>query len=104
VDYSLNTLTVAGSTTDLSAVNTYVDTLKFTKYKVKDKNDEKSAFSKVVLTGFSRDVDSVTYEIGLEFDPVIFSNANEVALVVPQIVTTRSEVAKPTELFQKAEQ
>lgn len=102
IDYAQNTIVVAGSTNDLSAINTYTDTLKFTKYKPNssDGDEEKSAFSKVVLVGFTRDIQSATYEIGLEFDPAIFSNSEEVSLVVPQIVTTRSEVAKPTELFQ----
>lgn len=103
VDYALNTLSVAGASTDLSAVNTYTDTLKFTKYKTKSGSEEKNAFSKVVLVSFSRDTQSVTYEISLEFDPTIFNNDEEVSLVVPQIVTTRSEVAKPTELFQNGE-
>ena len=100
IDYAQNTIVIAGSTNDLSAINTYTDTLKFTKYKTKNSDEEKSAFSKVVLAGFTRDIQSATYEIGLEFDPAIFSNSEEVSLAVPQIVTTRSEVAKPTELFQ----
>lgn len=99
VDYALNIMTVAGSTTDLSAVNTYTDTLKFTTFKTKSSPEEKNAFSKVVLAAFNRDTDSATYEIGMEFDPTVFSINEEVSLVVPQIVTTRSEVAKPAELF-----
>ena len=101
IDYAQNTMVIAGSTDDLTSVNTYTDTLKFTKYRLNDtEGDDKNAFSKVVLSGFTRDVESATYEIGLEFDPTIFSNSAQVSLVVPQIVTTRSEVARPTELFQ----
>jgi Tfp pilus assembly protein PilN len=100
IDYEANTMTIAGSTGDLTAVNIFTDTLKFTKFKTKDNSEEKLAFSKVVLASFARDEKSATYELGFEFDPTIFSNSEEVSLVVPQIVTTRSEVAKPTELFQ----
>lgn len=100
IDFEQNTAVVAGSTNDLSAINVFTDTLKFTKYKTQNDEAEKSAFSKVVLSGFTRDVQSATYEIGFEFDPTIFSNSEEVTLAVPNIVTTRSQVAKPTELFQ----
>lgn len=103
VDYDLGTMTIAGSTNDLTSVNIYTDTLKFTKFVTKDDTKQKNAFSEVVLVAFSRDVDSATYEINFKFDPVIFSNAEEVQLVVPQIVTTRSEVDKPTALFQDGE-
>ncbi len=100
VDYSTNTMTIDGSTANLTAVNTYTDTLKFTKFKVEGTSDEKSAFTNVVLKSFTRDQDSTTYQIEFVFDPAIFGNANKVTLDVPQIITTRSEVDKPSGLFQ----
>lgn len=103
VDYSLNTMTVAGGTGDLTSVNTYVDTLKFTKFTTGESSEQKNAFSEVVLKGFTRDPDGATYEIAFKFDPVIFSNSSEVQLVVPQVITTRSQVEKPTQLFQEGQ-
>jgi hypothetical protein len=100
VDYSTNTMTIDGSTANLTAVNTYTDTLKFTKFKVEGTSGEKQAFTNVVLKSFTRDQDSTTYQIEFVFDPAIFGNANKVTLDVPQIITTRSEVDKPSELFQ----
>lgn len=100
VDYATNTMTIDGTTANLSTVNIYTDTLKFTKFKAEGSNEEKQAFTNVVLKSFTRDQDSTTYQIEFAFDPVIFSNANKVTLVVPQIITTRSEVDKPSGLFQ----
>lgn len=101
VDYALNTLTIAGATSDLAGVNLYTDTLKFTKFTTKNITTEKNAFSDVVLNSFTREADRATYEITLKFDPLIFSNAEEVKLNVPKITTTRSEVDRPAQLFQQ---
>lgn len=97
-DFALNTLTISGSAPDLTAVNTYTDSLKFTKFKTK--SSQKSAFSDVVLSSFTRDSKQATYSITLKFDPVIFTGTETVELTVPQIISTRSEVDKPTALFQ----
>jgi Tfp pilus assembly protein PilN len=101
VDFELNTITISGSAKDLATVNTYTDTLKFTNYKTKKDNTEKKPFLDVVLSAFGRDTQSATYDITFKFDPLIFDNTQEVTLAVPQIISTRSEVDKPTALFQK---
>jgi Tfp pilus assembly protein PilN len=103
VDYSLNTMTITGGAANLSFVNTYTDTLKFTKFVTGQGGEEKNAFTEVVLKTFNRDTTSTTYEITLKFDPVIFSNAEQITLKVPQIITTRSETDKPSEVFQGAQ-
>ncbi|HEY5667856.1 MAG TPA: hypothetical protein VIR03_01700 [Candidatus Saccharimonadales bacterium] len=100
IDYSLNALTVSGSAPDLMAVNTYADSLKFTTYKTKTQTKGISAFSRVVLAQFSRTQKDATYSLQFGFDPLIFSETQEVTLTVPQIISTRSEVDKPTALFQ----
>lgn len=100
IDYKLNTMVIAGASPDLTTVNTYTDTLKFTKFTINGSQNQDDAFSNVVLKTFTRDPKSTTYEIALRFNPAIFSNANEIKLVVPQIITTRSQVDKPTQLFQ----
>jgi Tfp pilus assembly protein PilN len=105
VDYVDSTMTITGNAPALSMVNTYTDTLKFTKYVTgqDEEEDEKNAFSEVVLTSFNRDSQGTTYEISFRFDPVIFDNSEQVALDVPKIITTRSETDKPAEIFQGVE-
>jgi Tfp pilus assembly protein PilN len=100
IDMTANTLHISGTATGLNVVNQYTDTLKFTKYTTKENKDQVNAFSNVVLTGFTRDNKSATYDITLGFDPLIFSGAEEVVLTVPEIISTRSEVDKPNALFQ----
>jgi hypothetical protein len=100
VDYGLGTMSIKGSANDLVTVNTYVDTLKFTRYTVKGKEGQTAAFSEVVLSQFSRNEKEANFEISLRFDATIFKVTEDVELVVPQIITTRSEVDKPTALFQ----
>lgn len=106
VDFSSNTFDITGSSVTLENVNKFVDTLKFTKYKLSSTDqEEKPAFSSVVLNAFGRDSKGATYNITLSFDPVIFdSKAAEVTLVVPQnFITTRSETERPQALFEEAE-
>lgn len=100
VDFTASTMDITGSAPNLTSVNTYVDSLKFTKYTTKEGGSQKQAFSNVVLFGFTRDNKTATYTINLKFDPVIFSGTEEVDLTVPQIISTRSEVDKPSALFQ----
>lgn len=102
VDFSLRTLTVSGSAPDLTAVNTYADSLKFTTYKTKTQTKGINAFSHVVLAQFSRTQKDATYSLQFNFDPLIFNENQEITLTVPQIISTRSEVDKPTALFQSS--
>ncbi len=105
VDYQKNTMVVTGEAADLAMVNKFIDTLKFTTYSLKDSNGKvtekgKNAFTSVVLTGFNRDKDRASYNISFSFDPVIFQGSKSVELMVPNTITTRSEVDKPTSLFR----
>jgi hypothetical protein len=97
VDILTSTIRFTGSADSLKTVNQFVDTLKFTKYTVGDATEQTNAFSEVVLTTFGKDDKGASYEINLKFDPVIFASQSDVKLVVPNIVTTRSAVEKPTE-------
>lgn len=103
VNFIENTLTVSGSATNLEVVNVFADTLKFTMYTTADDKTPKPAFSEVVLSNFGRDEKMATYTITTKFDPVIFSELAEVTLTVPNVVTTRSEVAQPSALFKPQE-
>jgi Tfp pilus assembly protein PilN len=100
LDYELGTLTVSGSADSLTTVNKYVDNLKFTQYNTQADSTKKNAFSEVVLTSFSRDAEQTSYTLIFKFDPLIFAGTEEVALTVPKIISTRSEVDKPAALFQ----
>lgn len=103
VDFANNSMSLSGSADGLTTVNTFVDTLKFTKYSDSESgdSDNKNAFSGIVLANFSRDNETATYTINLTFDPLIFSETADTKLVVPSITTTRSQVAKPAALFQE---
>lgn len=108
VDYELNTLVFTGDADMLSTVNKFIDTMKFTNYQVKDSTEQKKAFSEVVLTSFSlaeanSKAKSASYSASLKFDPVIFNSAQDIQLIVPKVITTRSETEKPTDLFQSTE-
>lgn len=116
VDFTAGTIEITGQADNLSTVNKFVDTLKFTDYKVNDSsNKEGKAFSEVVLKSFSVDkakqgaqAGKTTFSVSFKFDPVIFQNIkagqenqgqNNVTLTVPNIISTRSETEKPAALF-----
>lgn len=103
VDFIENTLTISGSATSLEVVNVFTDKLKSTTFTTADNKTPVPAFSNVVLTNFGRDDKTASYTINAEFDPAIFSELEEVTLTVPDDVTTRSEVAQPSALFQEGQ-
>lgn len=97
IDYSANTLSISGEAPSLDLVNTYTDTLKNTTYTTDAPGSQAvNAFSQVVLSTFGRDSKGATYNINLNFDPLIFNSANNVKLAVPSGTTG----AQAT-LFQK---
>jgi hypothetical protein len=100
VDFDANTLIFVGEADKLESINKFVDTLKFTNYTTEEQTEPVAAFSGVVLTSFTRDEQNASYEINLNFDPVIFSSDASPKLTVPKIITTRSETAKPEALFK----
>jgi Tfp pilus assembly protein PilN len=103
-DYTQHTITITGSAKSLDVVNTFVDTLKFTTYQKSGDSAATNAFSSVVLSQFSRNNAGASYTITLTYDPAIFDSANDIKLKVPKIISTRSAVEQPTDLFQKTTQ
>lgn len=96
-----NSMEFTGAADSLKTVNQFIDTLKFTKFKVEDREESKDAFSNVVLDTFGRDDKGASFKIKLNFDPVIFDNKLKVTLNVPNTITTRSFTEKPSlNLFQ----
>ncbi len=102
VSFDLKTVELSGSAPDLEAVNKFVDTLKFTKFNVKDSGSEATAaFSKVVLASFGRDKTSANYSINFVFDPLLFDGASTTTIIIPNQTTTRSETERPAALFSQ---
>lgn len=110
LDYAANSIEISGVAPDLVTVNKYVDTLKFTVYKADPKDPEgdlPAAFSGVVLAAFSpieqegKEAKVMSYTLTAFFDPLIFSSEHpDLALIVPNIITTRLQVDRPIALFE----
>lgn len=99
-----NTITINGTAKNQETINKLVDTLKFTKYTVTGTEDQKNAFSEVVLSSFSIGDKESSYTINLKYDPELFSSKNaEVKLVVPKQITTRSTTERPEAIFKQPE-
>lgn len=102
LDFAENTISITGSADSLATVNTYVDTLKFTKYTTNGDNEQSgNAFSSVVLSSFGRTNTETTYTITATFDPLIFSGDQPATLTVPKITTSRSSTEQPSDLFKQ---
>ncbi len=100
LDYQASTLSITGTADSLSTINKFVDTLKFTTYTREGQAADTKPFSNVVLSSFTKTDKDATYQITLKYDPVIFDSSKAIALVVPKIISTRSETEKPTDLFK----
>jgi hypothetical protein len=100
VDFTQNTMVIAGNADNLATINTYVDELKFATYTVQGQSGQEDAFSSVVLAAVNRDTSGATYTIDLSFNPAIFSGTQSITLTVPNIVSTRSIVDQPPALFK----
>lgn len=105
IDFNAHTLSITGSADTLSSVDQYVDTLKFTKYTTGNTNKGNTpAFNDVALSSYSLDnttTPPVTYTITTNFDPTIFNISDNVTLVIPSQITTRSDLEHPSPLFVK---
>jgi hypothetical protein len=109
VDFAEKSMIITGTADALASVNKYVDTLKFTEYEGGEESGNGKAFSNVVLSTFGLASDSssgkpASYTINLNYDEKIFNIAEDIKLNVPSQVTTRSELERPSDLFQAASQ
>lgn len=108
LDMDNSTMTLEGSAGSIETINRFVDTLKFTNYTAStnpETSETGSAFSEVVLTKYgvangAGGAGRVSYAIDFKFNPIIFDNTKTVKLTVPNIISTRSVVEKPTDLFE----
>ncbi len=103
-NFDTGTISIVGSADSLVTVNKFADTLKFTTFTTSTNQEAQNAFSEVVLTSFGVDTDGASYQLDLKYNPEIFNNTVEVKLVVPDIISTRSQTEKPSALFQKSEE
>lgn len=100
VDLAANTMQISGTANSQHAVNTFIDTLKFTKYTISGDNSRPSAFLKVIETNFAITGNQVSYLLDISFDPVLFSNSQTApVLQVPSLTTTRSVLEDPSNLL-----
>jgi hypothetical protein len=93
---------ISGTADSQQATNTFIDTLKFTTYKVNDQDQAKSAFPSVVETSFGVSATGSSYGLTVQFDPILFSNnlnGKTPVLTVPKKTTTRSVMDNPANLF-----
>jgi hypothetical protein len=97
IGFDTSHIEMTGNADTLATVNQFVDTLKFTMYHTSDSNDQKPAFKTVVLNTFNVDTKTgASYNIGLDFDPLLFDSHTNVILDVPKDkITTRSETERP---------
>ncbi len=101
INFDQATMEISGKADQLVDINKFLDTLKFTKYKIKDVEGENDAFSNVVLTAFTKGDVTTAYSISLSFDQTIFNANSEITLNVPSITTNRSTTERPSSLFQQ---
>jgi hypothetical protein len=101
INFEDNSIKISGTSDSLESNNKFVDTLKFTNYQLSGSEDKTPAFSNVVLNTFSRDDKGATFDISMNFDPVLFATSSDgIQLIPKQGVTTREQV--PAALFNQS--
>jgi len=104
VDLAANTMQIDGTADSQHSVNVFIDTLKYTTYKLGSTSTAKLAFSKVVESTFGINSQGTSYSVSFSFDPALFSNANldlQKKVIVPKLnvpkqTTTRSAIDDPS--------
>ena len=98
VDMAGNVMQISGTADSQHAVNTFIDTLKFTTYTTSSDSSAKSAFPTVIETNFALSGGGkVSYLLDVNYDPVLFSNSQAApTLHVPSLTTTRSVTDNPS--------
>ena len=107
LDLSTNTMTISGTAASQLAVNTFVDTLKFTKYKVGEGGQENTAFPTVTESSFALSSQGASYSLSVSFDPNLFANnlkddsgaTQAPTLVVPKLTTTHATSGDPNDVL-----
>lgn len=96
LDLTLLTIRLEGSAPETSDVNKLTNSIKNAVYVINtDVDTAKSAFSSVRLESINNREDEVLFTVAMTFDPQIFMTREEIALVIPDIDSTNSEVNSP---------
>ena len=103
LDFATSTIAIDGTADTQVSVNTFVDTLKFTEYKVGEQGATGKAFSTVTESSFSINPGNVSYGLTVTFDPTLFANnlldsegrSQTPVLVVPKLTTTHATSNDP---------
>lgn len=103
INFTTKVLKISGDADTLSTVNKFVDTLKFTTFRIANQTIDNHVFSSTVLSNFAKDEKKSTYTIETVFDTRIFDSNISLLWSVPNIISTRSETEKPAALFQQSE-
>lgn len=74
LDLKQGTLSLSGNTDTQQSVNSFVDTLKATTFKVTEQGGSTRAFPSVVESNFGITATSVTYSIDMQIDAKLFAN------------------------------
>lgn len=74
IDYATNAMNITGTADTHSTVNGFIDTLKFTTYKIGSADTAHKAFTNVVESSFGINSSNVTFSLTTQFDPKLFTN------------------------------
>ncbi len=100
VDFTANTMNINGTADSQKTVNIFIDTLKFTTYKIDGKDTGKKAFPSVIESSFGLDQKGASYGLNVQFDPALFINSQNTSLNVPVgLATTRSVLDDPSNVL-----
>lgn len=74
LDYATNVMNISGTADTHNSVNAFIDTLKYTTYKMGSQDTAKQAFSAVVENNFGISSNNVSFSLTFQFDPKLFAN------------------------------
>ena len=107
LNFGTNQLNITGTADSIDTINTFVDTLKFCQFITSADSTDQNAFSQVVLSSYAYSPGSSTgqeFSVTAQFSPQIFSTSTTgVQLIVPNKITTRSNIDQPTALFDNSQ-
>lgn len=97
LDYTTNVMNISGTADKHNSVNAFIDTLKFTTYKIGSQGTANQAFSAVVENSFGITPNNVSFSLTSQFDPKLFANnlldssgkPASPQLIVPALSATR---------------
>ena len=99
IDFDLYSIKLVGTADSFATINKFSDTLKFATFK-NSKSDNGKPFTDVVTTLTASDKNS-SYTISFNYDKALFFSDETPTLVVPNIISTRSETEKPASVFKE---